>query len=92
MVQKFTSRRQFGSGISLDAVYSLNSKIISGLVSFGKMLITGAIVGILLAALSILYALSGIEDGPFVVEKNQPSAVSPPAQRNYRIAHNYIPN
>jgi hypothetical protein len=74
-----------------DAMYLLNNRIVGGLVSFGNFLMAGAIVGVLLAALTILFALSGIEDGPFVTGSHRPSAVSKSHQNDYLPAHNCTP-
>ena len=91
MERRSTSQGRRRSGILLDGMYLLNNRIVGGLVSFGNFLMASAIVGVLLAALSILYALSGMEDGPFVNENHRPSAVSKSHQKEYLPAHNCAP-
>jgi hypothetical protein len=68
----FTSRNRRRSRTRPDATYL--DRVAGVLVSFGEFLMGGVIVGVLLAALSVLYALSGAEDSPFINEEHQSSA------------------
>jgi hypothetical protein len=52
---------------------SSNSRLVRGLVSIAGLLMASFIVVVMLAALGILYALSGVDDRPFVNEKRLPS-------------------